>query len=132
VCTNCKIFNALDNETFRPLEIFAVAGERFYRPRRNAAVKLISIGKTLVEKRFRTEHAEVRQCASAEQHAIRADETVVTNSHRRGRLPILFKIDTVADNLGMKSRDGRESANGDGVRAIQKMSIGDCGMFANN
>src|SRR5437016_14542606 len=99
VCTNCKIFTALDHETFRPLEIFAVAGERFYRLRRNAAVKLVSIGKTLVEERFRSEHGEVRQCASAEQHAISTDKTVVTDSHRFGRLPVLFKIDAVANNL---------------------------------
>ena len=132
MCTNCKIFTALDHETFRPLEIFAVAGERFYRLRRNAAVKLVSIGKTLVEERFRSEHGEVRQCASAEQHAISTDKTVVTDAHGFGRLPVLFKIDAVADNLRMKSREGSESANRDGVRAIQEVSIGDCGMFANN
>src|SRR5438445_3006507 len=70
VCTNCRIFNALDNETFRAPEIFGVARKRFYRPRRDAAIKLIGIGETFVEQRFRSENAEVGQRASAEQDTI--------------------------------------------------------------
>ena len=77
MCTNCRIFNALDNETFRPLKIFAVARERFYRPRRNAAVKLISIGKTFVEKRFRSENAEIGQRGAAKQNAIGSNKTII-------------------------------------------------------
>src|SRR6266446_377478 len=82
VCTNCRIFKALNNETFRPPEIFAVVRKRFYRPRRNATVKLIGIGEIFVEKRFRSENAKIGQRASTEQHAIGPDETIITHPHR--------------------------------------------------
>src|SRR5262249_17630147 len=82
VWTNCKIFKGLDNETFRPLKIFAVARERFCRARRNAGVKLIGIGKRFVEKRFCTKNTVVRERAAAEQDTTRSDEAVVTHAHR--------------------------------------------------
>src|SRR6266568_8359553 len=81
VCTNCRIFNTLDNETFRPLKIFAVARKRFYRPCRDSAVKLIRIGEGFVEQRLCAEDTKIRQYASAEQDAIGPDKTVIANAH---------------------------------------------------
>jgi len=125
VCTNCRIFNALDNETFRPLKIFAVARQRFYRPRRDAAVKLIGIGEVFVEQRFRAENAKVRQCASAEQDAIGPDKTIIAYAYRLGGLPILFDVDAMSDDLRMKSGECREPADGNRIRAIKQVTVGD-------
>ena len=125
MCTNCRIFNALDNETFRPLKIFAVARQRFYRLRRHAAIKLIRIGKTFIEKRFRAKNAEIRQRAAAEQGAIGPDKTKIADANRFRGLPILFDVDAVGDDLGMESGECRESANGNRVRAIEEMTVGD-------
>ena len=102
----------LDNETFRPLEIFVVARKRFYRAGRNAPVKLISLGESFVEQRFRAENGEVGQRASAEQYAIGPDKTIIADAHRFRRLPILFEVDAVADDLRMKSGESREPADG--------------------
>src|SRR5205085_11218726 len=106
VCTNWRIFNALDNETFRPLKIFVVARERLYRTRRDAAIKLIRFSETFVEQRFRAENTKIGQRTSAKQYAIRPDETIIPHPHRLRGLPILFEIDAVADDLGMKSGEG--------------------------
>lgn len=130
MCANCKIFNALDNEAFRPLKIFAFAAERLDRPRRNAAVELIRFGESLIQKGFCSENAKIRQRAATKQNTIRPNKTIVTNTHRPGRLAILFNIDAVADNLGMKSGERRETADRHRVRAVDEVPIRNRGMLA--
>src|SRR5260370_34133112 len=103
VSTNCKIFKALNNEAFRPLELFGVVRKRFYRPRRNAAIKLIDIREIFVEKRFRSENAKIVQRASTKQHAIGPDKTIITHPHSLRRLSVSLDVHAVSEDLRMKS-----------------------------
>ena len=65
-------------------------------------------GETFVEQRFRAEHAEIRQRASAEQYAICADETVISDAHRGRCLAVLLDVDAVGNDLRLKPGKGRE------------------------
>ena len=132
MCTICKIFNALDNEAFHPLKIFAVWRKFLDQPRRHAAVKLIRFRKTFVEKRFGAEHAKIRKRATTEQNAVRSDETVIADSYRRRALAILLDIDAVGNDLGLESSEGREFADRDRIGAIDQMPVGDGRMFADD
>ena len=132
MCTNCRIFNALDNETFRPLEIFAVARQRFYRPRRHTAVKLTGIGEALVEQRFGPKNAKIGQRAPPKKHAICSNKTIIAYPYRLRGLPILFDVDTVSHDLRVKSGEGREPADGDRVCAIKQVTVGDGRVFADD
>src|SRR5437588_2185848 len=125
VCTICKIFNALDNEAFRPLKIFAVWRKFLDWPRRHAAEKLIRFRKTFVEERFGAEHGKVRKRASTEQNAVRSDETVIANSHRRRALAIVLDVDAVGNDLGLVSSERGKPADRDRIGAIDQMPMGD-------
>src|SRR5690242_324920 len=78
VCTNCRIFRALDNETFRPLEIFEVGGEFLDRAGRHTAIQLIGFSERFVHQRFRAHDAEIRQDTATKKDAVCSDKTIVT------------------------------------------------------
>src|SRR5256885_8011873 len=132
VWTICKIFSELDNETFRPLKIFVIGRESFNRARRNAAVKLIRFGKSLVHERFGADHAKIRQDTASKQNAIGSDETVIANPNRERSLAIPFNVEAVGHDLRLNPGEGAEFANGDRIRAIDKMPMGNGGMFAHD
>lgn len=87
-------------------------------------------GEILIEQRFRAEHAEIRQPASAEQYAICADETVISDAHRGRGLAIFLDVDAVGDDLRLKSGKGCELPDRYGIRAIDQVAVGDGRMFA--
>src|SRR5947209_12292933 len=108
VCTNCRIFRALDNETFRALEILEVRRELFNRASRHAAVKLMGFSERFVHQGFGSHNAEIRQDTATQKHAVRPDKTVVTNSYRQGSLATPLNIDAVSHDLRLHAGERAE------------------------
>ena len=117
------------NESLVATEIREILGQWFNRTRRHARVKMKRRFQLFVEQRFRTEHRVMRKRAAAEQHGVRADETVVTDVDRLRRLSILREIDAVRDDLRTKARDRRERANPHTRGAIDEMPAADPGVL---
>src|SRR3984893_1136055 len=132
VWTNCKIFSVLDNKTFRPLKIFAFGRQLFDRARRHSSVKLMRFGEAFVHQRFRAHHAKIRKHAATQQNAIGSDKTIIANLDRLRSLTVPLDVDAVRHDLRGESCDGAEFADRDRVRAIDEMTMGDGGMFADN
>jgi hypothetical protein len=124
--------SALNNETFRPLKIFALRRQSFDRARRHAAVKLIRFSEALVHQRLCADYAKIRKHTPAKQNTIRPNKTIIANLHRLRSLAVPFDVDAVGHDLRRKSGQSTELADRDRVRAIDEMPMGDGGVFADN
>src|SRR5438132_12574519 len=129
VCTICKTFSELDNETFRSLKISALGRKFLERVRRHAAVELMRFGKIFVQQRFRSEHAEIGKRAASEQHGICSNEAIIADAHGSRPLPALLDVDRVRDDLRLKSCYCCKLTDCHQIRAVDQMPMCDGGVF---
>ena len=129
---SCKIFSALDNESFRPLEIFTLGRKFLDRTRWDAAVKLIRLGERFVYERFGADHAKIGKHAAAKDNAVRPDEAIIPNLYRLRCLPTLFDVNAVGHDLRLKPGDRTEFPDRDRIRAVYEMPMSDGGMLTDN
>ena len=88
------------------------------------------LSETFIQKRFCAEHTEIGKRAAAEQDGVRSDEAIIANSDGGRRLPTLLDIDRVRDDLRLESRHRRKLTNGDRIRAVDQMPMGNGGVLA--
>ena len=67
----------------------------------------------------------MRQAAAPEHDGVRSGETIFADVDRFSRLPSRVEIDAVSEELRAKTADGRERADANSRRAIDKMATGD-------
>src|SRR5882724_4518275 len=127
-----NVFSELKNEAFGSAEVCAVRRQLFNRSRRHATIKLVRLGESFVQKRFCAEHAEIGERAAAQQHAVGSDEAVIADTNGRGRLPALFDVDGVSQDLRLKSGERSKLPDHDRICAINQMSMGNVGVFADD
>ena len=90
------------------------------------------LGVRLVQERFGAEHAIIGQGRISQEHAVAADKTIIAHANRMRDLAILRDVDGVRNELGLKSGNGGEAADGDGIGTIEEMAMSDGGMFAHD
>src|SRR5262245_1138605 len=73
-----------------------------------------------------------RENTSTENHRIGADETVIADANRRAGLAAVFKIDRVRQYLRLKTGQCGKAADLNPMRAVDQMTMSDCGVFFNN
>ena len=71
----------------------------------------------------------IRQRATAQNHAIRANEAVISNRNWSGRLTTAFEVNAMCQNLRSIARKCCESSNSDTACAVDEMTIRDGGVL---
>ena len=71
----------------------------------------------------------MRQCTTAQKHAIRSDEAVITDRNWSGRLATAFQVNAVCQNLGSIARKRAKCSDSDRARAVDEMTIRDGGVL---
>src|SRR5438552_18542301 len=88
------------------------------------------LGVRLVQERFGAEHAIIGQGRISQEQAVAADKTIIAHANRMRDLAILRDVDGVRNELGLKSSDGGEAADSEGICSIYEMAMSEGVMFA--